>query len=289
MKTFFKAAALFFVFLAPAAGAGSRPVVVASVVPIYNIISAIGGDRIELILLVPTGASPHTYSPKPSSVKSVARAKLMVMAGAGMEFWADKIIESSGNKNLQILYMTDGVKLIASAEEGEGHHESGNPHVWLDAGIVKIFAARITEALSALSPADRGYFYANLKKFDTETGAADAKIKKEAKTFKVKEFVAFHPSWVYFAKRYGLSEVGEIQKSPGKDPTPKDLEAIINEIKQFGMKAVFAEPQLPKKAAEVIAAEAGVKLMILDPYGTQGENYSLFLLRNFEIMKSAMK
>jgi zinc transport system substrate-binding protein len=294
-KKIIVAAAAVFATVASLQGAASeKKVVVASVPPVYNIVKAIGGDRVELHLLVPPGASPHTFSPKPSAVKKLSKAAFYAGVGAGLEFWASKMIAASGNKNITVINMTDKIELIGVHEEagheGEAHgHEEGNPHVWLDPLIAEKFAARVASELKKISPADAAYFEANYKKFSAEIRALDKKLSAETKGFSQKDFISFHPSWVYFAARYGLNQAGEIQKTPGKEPTPKELQALVKEIKGMKIRAVFAEPQLPKKAAQVIAKEAGVKVLILDPLGGIGESYVEFIKRNFEVMKQAMK
>lgn len=265
--------------------------VVASVAPVYNIVKAIARDRVNLVLMVPSGASPHTYSPKPSSIKNLAASDLYFGAGAGLEFWAEKMIKASGSTKLVRINMTDGVKLIAEEEHGHGEHghEAGNPHVWLNPVIAAGFAKKVSAALSGKDPSNAAYYAANLKKFEKETTVLDADVKKETAALTKKDFVAFHPSWVYFAEHYGLNQAAVIQSTPGKNPTPKEMAQVVDEIKKLGIGAVFAEPQLPKKAAEVIAKEAGVKVLVLDPYGTAGEEYTEFIKRNFEIIKQTLK
>lgn len=266
--------------------------VVASIIPLYNITAAIAGDRAGLVCMVPPGASPHTFNPKPSQIKSLADAELFIQAGAGFEFWAPKLIKASGNKKLKVLSVTDGIKLEEEAghEEEQGHHaESGNPHVWLDPVLVKDFSVKICAALSELRPADRKYFEGNLKKFGAQLDALDIYFKKETSKFYVKEIVSFHPAWVYFEKRYGLTEVGVIQATPGREATPKELKNIILQIKKYGIKTIFAEPQLPRKAADVIAKEAGVNVLIIDPNGEADGDYIGFMKKNFDVMKEAMK
>jgi zinc transport system substrate-binding protein len=111
-------------------------------------------------------------------------------------------------------------------------------------------------------------------------------------SFRIRKYVAFHPAWSYFARRYGLEEVGVIQESPGREPTPRHIENLIRAIEAFGIQAVFAEPQLNPTAAEAIAAEAGVKVLILDPLGGPDlpgrDSYIGLMEYNLEIMRRAM-
>lgn len=270
--------------------AAAKVNVVVSIAPLYNITRAIAGDRADIILLVPPGASEHTFSPKPSLIMALAKADVFIKAGAGMEFYADKMVSAASNKKLVVLAITDGVKLLAGADEDEKKY--GNPHIWLDPVMAAGIAGKICGALSAADPEGRKFYDANLKNFKFKIGALDVYLKKEISGFGRKELITFHPAWVYFENRYGLKAVGVIEAVPGREPSPKDLEQIINAVKKYSIRAVFAEPQLPRKAADVIAAEAGVKVVILDPLGSPDDGpdgYINFIKKNFEAMKEAMK
>ena len=266
--------------------------VVTSIVPLYNITAAIAGDKADLLSLVPPGSSPHTFSPKPSQLKAMADADLFIQVGAGMEFWADKLVKASENKKLKILTITDGVPLLAGDSDElleKNGRRAGNPHVWLDPIITKYFSWRICGALCALAPTDAAYYKANYKKFSNELDKLDMYFTKETKKLTLKEVISFHPAWIYFEKRYGLKEVGVIEAVPGKEPTPKELQTIIAQIKKYGIRTIFAEPQLPRKAADVIAKEASVSVLIIDPNGLADGDYIGFMKKNFEIIKEAMK
>jgi zinc transport system substrate-binding protein len=253
-------------------------------------VKAVAGDRADIFLMVPPGASPHTFSPKPSDVIKLVNADLYFGVGAGFEFWAGKMIKASGNKTLGTIIFTEGMKLISEEEKDEGHgHEEGNPHVWLVPLNARKFAARVYAALSEKDPANKSYYKANYDDFNKECLALDTQIRKETVKLKRRDFVAFHPSWIYFAQNYGLNQAAVIQSTPGKNPTPRELTAVVQEVKKLGIRAVFAEPQLPKKAAEVIAKEAGVKVAVLDPLGKSDESYTQTIKRNFEIIKETLE
>ncbi len=259
--------------------------IVTSIAPLYNITRAIAGDRAEISMLVPPGASPHTFSPKPSQLKDLANADIFIQAGAGLEFWANKMIKASGNKKLVVIAMTGGQKLIG----GDADEPGGNPHVWLDPARVKEFAGLLCESLGAADTVNREYYRKNYREFAKEIGALDKYLSAEIKKFRIKELVSFHPAWAYFEARYGLREIAVIEAVPGRMPSPKELQAIVAKIKKTGIKTIFAEPQLPRKAADVIAKEAGVSVLILDPLGKPGVPYADFIKGNFEIIKEVMQ
>jgi zinc transport system substrate-binding protein len=265
--------------------AAGRIKVVTSITPLYNITKAIAGGAADISVIVPPGLSPHMFSPKPSQLVDMAKADVFIKAGAGLEYWADKIVSSSGNKKLAIVTVTDGLKL----EGGDSDAPSGNPHVWLDPVLVKAFSASIEKALAAADPANKGLYERNYKKFAAELDALDRMLAAETGKFRIKELVSFHPSWFYFEKRYGLTEAASIEAVPGREPSAREIQGIIELVKKYGIKAVFAESTLPRKAADVIAAEAGVKVAVLSPEGGAGEDYITFMKNNFQIMQEAMK
>lgn len=277
--------AVFCVLYAGMVFAADRINIVASIIPLYNIVKAVAGDRAVISFMVPPGTSPHTFSPKPSQLISLAKADIFIRVGAGLDFWADKMIEASGNKKVTVLAMTDGIKLIA----GDADEQAGNPHVWLDPINAIEFSGKIYKALAAKDPKNSAYYLDNLNKFTGEIRKLDIDMAAGAAKFRIKEVVSFHPAWVYFERRYGLKEAAVIETTPGREPSPRELIAIVDKIKKYGIKTIFAETTLPRKAADVIAREAGVNVLVLNPEGGDGESYTEFMMNNFNIMKEAMQ
>jgi len=296
----------------PSLSYGEKLQVIASIFPIADMARQVGGDDVEVTTVVPPGASPHTFEMKPSLVKTFASAKVFLMIGAGLEFWAEQLVQSSGRK-LKPVVLSDGMTLIRSADghhdesaeeashesNKSGHaehahsHESGNPHIWLDPHLVKIMVARIQEALSAEDPAHANAYKIRAKAYLGQLDALDRTITDTVKQFKSRNIISFHPSWDYFAARYGLNPAGVIEKSPGRNPTPKDIAELVSRIQSYHIRAVFAEPQFSPRVADVIAREAGVKVLILDPLGGEtlpGRNSYIGLMTyNLQIMKEAMQ
>ena len=266
--------------------------IVTSIIPLCDITAAIAGDKAEVQAMVPPGTSPHVFSPKPSQLKAMADADMFIQVGSGMEFWAGKMIMASGNKKFDIVTITDGMKLFAGDSDepvDKSGRRTGNPHVWLDPVLVKEFSGRICVEMAKLDPADAAYFRANYFKFSAGLDKLDSYFRVETKKFRVKELVSFHPAWTYFEARYGLKEIAVIEAVPGKEPSPKELQNIIEEVKKYSIKTIFAETYLSRKAADVIAKEAGVNVLILNPEGGEGEDYITFMKKNFDVIKEAME
>jgi zinc transport system substrate-binding protein len=291
MKRQVSAALLLLIFILGASIAFAQPMkIVASIYPVGDMVKEVGGDRVEVRVLLPPGASPHVFEATPGMAKELSQARLFFEVGAGLEFWAEKLVRASGEK-IRIVVLSNGMKLLH--EEGEHGHEHGtaNPHIWLDPVLAIEMVRKIEKALEEADVQGAGIYRRRSAEYIVKLQALDAEIRKAVSTFSIKSFVSFHPAWDYFALRYGLNSAGVIEESPGKEPSPRKLQAIVKAIKDYHIRAVFAEPQLNPKAAEVIAREAGVRVIMLDPEGglPGRETYLGLMKYNLERLKEAMQ
>ncbi|HWR58126.1 MAG TPA: metal ABC transporter substrate-binding protein [Thermodesulfovibrionales bacterium] len=274
-----------------AQSASAQPIkVVASIYPIGDMVKEVGGDRVEVRVLLPPGATPHVFEPTAKTAKELSEAAIFFEVGAGLEQWAGRLLKASPKK-IKVVVLSEGMKLLHE-EAGHGHkHEIGNPHVWLDPLLAIEMVRKIEKALIAADPAGSSLYRKQSADFVDRLHSLDAEIRETVLTFTIKNFVSFHSAWDYFALRYGLKSVGVIEESPGKEPSPRKLKAIVRTIKDHRIRAVFAEPQLNARAAQVIAQEAGVKVIILDPEGgLPGRETYLGLMRfNLARLKEAMQ
>jgi zinc transport system substrate-binding protein len=296
--------------------------VIASIYPLVDMVRQVGGDNVDVTFVLPAGASPHTFEPKPSLVKKFSSARIFFMVGAGLEFWAEKFIELAG-PDLTTVVLSEGISLIHTAGHyhdgaGKQHHEYeaanqhkgvvenhiglgmsdhkprvANPHIWLDPMIAKSIVHKITAALCEVDHPHATYYRKRGQRYLEKLDGLDQMVQKTVLTFSLKKYVSFHASWDYFAGRYGLEPVGVIEAAPGRNPTPIQIKNIAAMIKKYHIRAVFAEPQLNPRAAEVIAREAQVKVLLLDPLGgpsLKGRNTYIDLIKfNLEVMQEAMK
>jgi len=263
--------------------------VIASIVPIADFVTQIGGEQVEVTLLLPPGASPHIYEPTPKTISDIADAKIFVKIGAGLEFWAEKIIKASGNENLVVVTASSGIPLI---HEPRAHSPSGvDPHIWLDPTIASMIVTKIEKSLIEVDPLNAEFYMLNASVYRKKLSQLDREISEKVMTFKIKEYVTFHTAWNYFSKRYGLIVAGVIQESPGKEPSPKHIAKIIKEIKRIGSSVIFVEPQFNPKIAETVARECNAKIVLLDPIGGQKgkETYVDLMRYNISAMERVMK
>ena len=267
----------------PSPTASGRLLVAASIAPLADFARQVGDDHVQVITLVPPGASPHTYELTPSQVQQVARARLLVLNGVGLEYWADKLIESADNPDLIVVDTSQGIEVLA----GTAGEHSGNPHIWLDPENAIVQVGHIRDALVQTDPAHADYYRANAERYIAELQALDREIASEIATWSNRQFIAFHPAWVYFARRYGLVQAAVIEESPGREPSPADVARIVETAKRIGAKAIFAEPQFSPKAAQTIAEESGAQVLFLDPLGSSLDDPSYLNLMRYNVAQMA--
>ena len=281
--------------------------VIASIYPVADMVQQVGGDHVDVTFVLPAGASPHTFEPKPSLVKKISSARIFFRIGAGLEFWAEKFIDLAG-PDLTTIVLSEGVSLIHTAghhhenKTGDPHdgsyisnHESrvANPHIWLDPAIAKSMVNKITAVLCEVDHQHLTYYKLRGQNYLNDMDKLDRLIKVKVAKFNIKKYVSFHASWVYFARHYGLEPAGIIEAAPGRNPTPIQIKHIVTMIKRDHIRAVFAEPQLNPRAAEIIAREAEVNVLLLDPLGgpnLKGRSTYIDLIKyNLNVMQEAMK
>ncbi len=262
--------------LLPSCGGSGKPEpqdtrmqVVASILPLADFARQVGGDRLRLEVLIPAGASPHTYELTPEQLKAVSRAKVLILNGVGLEFWADKVISAAGNPNLDVVTASDGIRILAGDEDSPG----GNPHTWLSPKNAMVQAEKIRDAFIKADPAGMEIYRRNADRFEQELRDLDQDIRNAVAGFSNRRFISFHSAWPYFAADYGLEEAASVESRPGQEPSPAEIAAIVRKAKQLKAKAIFAEPQFSTRAAEAIAEECGARVLLLNPLG-QPPDYS---------------
>ena len=267
----------------PSPTADGGILVAASITPLADFARQVGDDHVEVITLVPPGASPHTYELIPSQVEQVAKARLLVLNGVGLEYWADKLIQSADNPNLIVVDTSQGIEVLAGAAGEPG----GNPHIWLDPENAIVQVGHIRDALIRADPTHADDYQASAEGYIAELQALDQEIANEVAAWSSRQFIAFHPAWVYFARRYGLVQAAVIEEAPGREPSPADVARIVETARRIGAKAIFAEPQFSSKAARTIAEESGAQVLFLDPLGSSLNDRSYLNLMRYNVAQMA--
>jgi zinc transport system substrate-binding protein len=272
--------------------APARPLrVFVSILPQKYFVEKIGGDLVDVAVMVEPGASPHTYEPKPKQMVALAKTAIYFAIGVPFEAtWLEKI--AATNPNMLVVHTEADIKKIPmrghhhqGPELEQDHHGIKDPHVWLSPPLVMIQARNILQALLRVDPAYGSVYEKNYNSFMKELVVLDAEIRAalEGKGQDV-EFMVFHPAWGYFAQAYGIEQVAiEIE---GKQPKPAELLYLIQYAKERGIKVIFAQPQFSWQVAQTIAKSIDGQIVFVDPLAAQWDTNLRQVASRF---KSALK
>jgi len=242
------------------AGTEKKFTIVTSFYPLYvstiNVTKGIPGVQVVNMTKPQTGCL-HDYQLTPEDLKTLEKANAFVINGAGMEAFLDKV-----TKQQPQLKLVDASKDIALLKDEHGEE---NPHVWVSISNAILQVQNIAQQLSALDSAHADQYKRNAAEYIEKLSALRDTMHKSLDNVPHKDIVTFHEAFPYFAQEFNLHIVSVIEREPGTEPTPKELEDTIKQIKESNIKALFAEPQYSAKAAELIARETGAVIYTLDP------------------------
>lgn len=244
--------------------------VMTSTVPLSEFAERIGGDRVDVSVLIPPGAEPHTFEPTPSQIMGIADADLYIKNGAGLEIWMDRLIKV--NKDMAVVDSSRGVDLIRAGElNSDDLHESiliVDPHIWLSPKNAMIQVGNICDGLLQIDPTHEDYYVKNRDAYLDMLSGLDEELYANFKERKSNKFIVLHPAWSYFARDYGLDQISI--RSGAKDPGPKYLITIVEVARVNNISTIFVDPNFNPKSAQIIAGELKGGVVALDPFG---DNY----------------
>ncbi len=248
-------------------GSAAAVRVVATIYPVADMVQQVGGSAVEVVTLLPAGASPHTFEPTPAQVRAVADAAVFVEVGAGLDAWAGKLKAAHAGP-LGVITLTSGLALL-DAHRGES--AGGDPHVWLDPILVRDFLVpAIVTGLERAAPHDEPTFAAAAAAFQTRLTELDADIRRTLQPAANRDYIAFHSAWRYFGRRYDLHELAAVEAFPGKEASAQEIAAVVQKARAAQVRALLIEPQFTPRMAEQIAREIGARLVTVDPLGGPG-------------------
>ena len=241
-------------------------VITVSIIPQKTFVEKIAGNDFKINVLVPSGASPATYSLLPSQLKDVASSALWFRIGyIGFEYaWTSNIQEA--NRKMKVVDLSEGLDLIAEekVQHGDHFHYGGvDPHTWMSPVLVKQMAKVILDEISALRPEKSAEYKMNYLNFVKELDQLDLDIRSKMKEYKGRKFVLFHPSITYFARDYGLEQIS--LETSGKEPTPKHLAYVVDLAKNEGIKVIYIQNEFDKDHARVFAQEINGEVVQIRP------------------------
>lgn len=263
--------------------------------------SKIGGEKINLINLVPSGMEPHDFEPKTRDITRLKAANVFIYNGAGMEGWVDKVIQSAENKDLIVVEASKGIKLLngndVNKDQKDATHENQNdPHVWLNPQNAITELSAIKDAFVKADPKNKSYYEQNFETYKTKFNELDNEYKTEVASFKQKDIVVAHAAFGYLCNAYGLKQVAIEGLNAESEPTAARMAEISKFAKDNNVKVIFFEELVSPKVAETIAKEAGAKTDMLNPVEglteddkVNGKEYISIMKDNLEALKKALK
>ena len=239
----------------------------------------------------------------------------LLVIGLGLDEWATRSAQASGNRDLKTLTFSKVVSLkpihvearpAGAAENASGHaehadhgeadhghdHHLGDPHMWLDPVLMKQFVGKLEEVLCEIDPAHAADYKARAKAYAEKLDALNAEYEKALAPFKGRSFVSFHSAFTYLAARYGLRQHAVFQVATS-GLNPKSLESVVTFIRKNNVRVVFAEPQFPESKLKWLVEETKVRVGKMDPLGNPAvagyDSYLATMRSNLKTLVNALR
>ena len=250
---------------APAGDSGKLQVVATTTI-VGDVVAQVGGNWIELHVLLPVGSDPHSFDPTPQDIAKVADADIVFANGAGLEKFLDTLIESAGADE-RVVSVSEGITLrgLETAPPGDDESPGTDPHTWVDPNNVLVWVDNIEHALAAADPDHAANYAENAARYRKQLTDLDAWIRQQVEEIppENRKLVTDHTLFGYFADEYGFEQVGAL--IPGystlAEPSAQELAAIEDAIREYGVPAIFVGNTVNPALAERVAEDTGTQLV----------------------------
>lgn len=258
----------------------------------------IGGDKINIKNIIPEGSEPHDFDIKAKDMQDIEEGDIFIYNGAGMEEWIDDVEAAISNKDLITVEASHGVELINTEdvdkdleENNDGHNHSGNdPHTWLGLTTAKIQGENIKNALVEKDPKNKDYYESNLKKFNESIDILINEYTPKFNELTNKNFVTGHATFGYMCRDLGLKQKSIEGVFAEGEPSPKELQNLIEYCKDNDIKSIFVEKLVSPQLSDILAKEVGgeTKQIYTLHSSEDGKSFSEVLKYNVETIYSTM-
>lgn len=241
----------------------------ATVFPLYDIVRNVAGDALQVQLILPTNAEPHTFEPTPTTLQTLRGAAVVYAIGHGLDQWITPLATSVA---VPVRVVDDHIALRSATDNGTGDGmtaaaDNADPHYWLAADNAAVMAATVADDLAGRFPSLAPVFRRNLAAYLATLKAADAAVRAKLAPLTDRRFAAFHGAYRYFAAAYNLDFVGAFEAFPGREPSPRYLLDLQRNLDRTGTRTIYAEPSFNTDALRAFAAENGYRVGTLDDLG----------------------
>ena len=282
-------AAIICLVASPVAEAQAPIDIVVTIPVLKDLTEQVGRSHVQVKSLLSGYENEHTYSPKPTDLVAVRKARLLFEVGIGLEVWVASLVKNAGSPSLRVVTTSQGVKLIHDGSD-DHHRDHGeeadtrppsNPHIWMDPDNVVIMLQHITEALIQADPAHAREYQQNHAAYLRQLEDVKNELLSRVNLLTDHRFVAHHPAWPYLANRFGLTIAATIQVHSGTEPSALHMQSLIRKIRKDGLKVIASEIQLSQKIPQLLSKESQAKVVVLTtlPGGLPGTETYLDMLR----------
>lgn len=230
----------------------------ASIYPLSFFAGEIGGDKVSVVTITPPGTEPHEYEPNPSKLASIYKGKILIINGAGLETWTERIKSDLFSNDITLITASDGIELIKKSGQPD-------PHVWLDPVFAQRMVLNIRDGLMENDSQNATYYRSNADDLIVKLINLDNQYKKSLFDCQQDTVVASHSVFGYLGNRYKFKQYTLSGLSPDDEPSPKKVAEIIEEIENKGIKYILTETLVSHKTADTLANEAGITTLVFNP------------------------
>ncbi len=227
--------------------------VIATILPLADFVQQVGGERVDVTVMVPPGASPHVHEPTPGQMVDVSKADIYVKAGSGIEFeiaWLDKLVEQ--NRDMRIIDCSEGIAVM-----------NGDPHIWNSPANASKMVENICEGLVSVDPAAGDHYGHNLEEYNEQLAELDSYLRERFDGATERHFMMYHPSFGYLANQYDLTQIAVERE--GKSPTPQVLRDCIDLARIHNLDYIFVGSQMSPFEAASLAEAINAETALMDP------------------------
>lgn len=276
--------ALFFVRPRAEEASSDKPVVSATIFPLYDIVREVAGEDLDVVLILPAGAEPHSFDPTPTVVRSIQRSSVVYAIGHGFDSWAEELTDGSStptvivDRNVSLRETSEevhedeeheGEEHADEAHEDEAGHEHGpiDPHYWLDVENAIHITETVRDDLAKRFPEKAENFRVRADAYVTSLTELDRTLTLSMQGVENPHLITFHDAWYYFAEAYGLEVIGTFEPAPGREPTPRDLAGLLSMIKEEGLQTLYTEPLFSSNAIDAFVQDNQLTVYAIDDIG----------------------
>ncbi len=234
-----------------------------SIEPLRLLVQDLAGNHVEVFALIPPGASPHTYDPRPTDFARLEKAHAVILVGPPLDHWVH-------HRRRVVLKTLLGIP------------DTANPHIWLSFRHAKRIAQSLTDSLTRWDPEHAETFRKNLQNLLARLDSLEQTFR--TRVSEVRPVVVYHPAWSYVFKELGIPVVGVVERHPGVEPSPKALAGLIRAIRRSGARILVLEPAASTALLHTLLAETRLDTVTLDPLGgiLHPASFPDFLEQNLE-------